>query len=121
MKKKKLCAILVFVVALAMTSSAFAYVDPIRNEMGTNTGSDEHPWGGEIYQPGGGGASRILLIQIGNPLSLMNFFQILPYLNTRNDIPLVRGNGGLSRAYVRPSDPNPSNSAVNQVTTYRGN
>lgn len=121
MKKKSLCAILVFVVALAMMTSAFAYVDPIRNEGGINNGSDEHPWGGEVYQPGGGGASNIFLIQIGNPLSLMNFFQILPYLNTRNDIPLVRGNGGLSRAYMRPSESNTSNSAVNQATTYRGN
>jgi len=121
MKKRKLCAILVFFVALAMMTSAFAYVNPIRNEMGVNEGSDEHPWGGEVYQPGGGGTSSIFIIQIGNPLSLMNFFQILPYLNTRNDIPLIRGNGDLSRTYRLPSEPNPSNSAVNQATTYRGN
>ncbi|SYZ72149.1 exported hypothetical protein [Candidatus Zixiibacteriota bacterium] len=95
MKFKNLSLLLALVILFLTTVPANGYVDPFtRNEVRVQLGGDDHPWGGDCsFGPEDPTINPPQGVFIWVPLSFIDFFRMVPYLNVRNDIILIKGDG----------------------------
>jgi hypothetical protein len=95
MKFKNLFALLALVILFIAVAPANGYVDPFRNnEIPIHLGGDDHPWGGDCsFGPENPTINPPQGVFIWTPLSFIDFFRMIPYLNVRNDILLIKGDG----------------------------
>ena len=107
MKLKNLSPLLVLIVIFIIGVPVHGYIDPFsKHEIPIQTG-DDHPWGGDSnYGTEDPYIDPPTMAFIWTPLSFIDFFRMIPYLVTRNDLPLIRGNSN-----------QPSGSTTTTITT----
>ncbi len=119
MKFKNLFPLLALVMLFITIAPAYGYVDPFQNnEVLVRLGSDDHPWGGDCsFGPENTEIGSPQGVFIWVPLSFIDFFRMMPYLNIRTDIPLIKGDGthdGGTPLLKTSSTTNTPNPGINQ-------
>ncbi len=92
MNTRKLWLIMTLVMVFAMAGPTFGRQIPWFDR--SNPGQlDDHPWGGDLMAGGNNDnfGGTFSLAFVGTPLSFIDFFRMMFFTGTRNDLPLIRG------------------------------